>query len=88
LEDIIEDGRIPLRERPLMLKILSALEEQFETTLRRKAVPQNAVSSPDKIPLTPFTKGTRGREYHFSETQRESLAYFLGKLQKKRQSRE
>ena len=71
-----------------MLKVPSALQAQFETTLRQKAVAQEAVASPDKIPLTPFMKGgTQGRKYRLSETQREILAHFLRKLDEERQSK-
>jgi site-specific recombinase XerD len=67
-----------------MLKIPSALQAQFETALRRKAIPQNALSS--------YLKWLRTyldfcQKYHFSETHRESLAHFLRKLDEKRQSK-
>jgi hypothetical protein len=67
-----------------MLKIPSALQAQFETALRQKAVPQNAVAS--------YLKWLRYyldfcQKYRFSETQRESLVHFLRKLDEKRQSR-
>jgi hypothetical protein len=39
-----------------MRKIPSALQTQFEASLLHRAVPQNALASPQKIPLTPFTK--------------------------------
>jgi hypothetical protein len=72
-----------------MLKFPSALQAQFEKALRQKAVAQNALSSPEKIPLIPFTKGgTQGRKYRFSETDKVSLAHFLRKLDDKRQSKE
>ena len=63
-----------------MLSIPSSLQTQFEACLRNKKVPNRTHAS--------YKKWLRFYldfclKYHFSPTRRESLSYFLGKLQEK-----